>query len=131
MVLRLLGGAPSIPFTVRNCRISQFCAATCCLLLPPYFTPILMPGLPLSSSLCHLVSAHSSIIPSYSPWTPLPFLSSSALLTSISSLDVGVLFVVFLAYFLPCSSSQLRFFFWDLCLFLRGFSSAISYASSA
>ena len=45
LVLRLgvggnsvLGGAPSTPpppFTIRDCRISQFCAATCCLLLLP------------------------------------------------------------------------------------------------
>ena len=26
---------PPPPFTIRDCRISQFCAATCCLLLPP------------------------------------------------------------------------------------------------
>ena len=89
-----------------------------------------MPGLPLRL-LCRLVSAHSSIIPSSSPWTPLPILSSSALLISISSLDVGVLFVVFLTYFLPSYSSLLRFLFWDFCLFLRGFSFAISYASSS
>ena len=32
-----------------------------------------------------------------------------------------MLFVVFLTYFLPCSSSPLRFLSWALCLFLRGF----------
>ena len=32
-----------------------------------------------------------------------------------------MLFIVFLTYFLPCSSSPLRFLSWDLCLFLRGF----------
>ena len=36
-------GVPYTPITIRCFRIGQLCAATCCYLLPPCFTPIPLP----------------------------------------------------------------------------------------